>query len=49
MQSRSAWEAVLPALRATDEEIAESQQKAQQSAPFRQPGEKSNGQVIGLL
>ncbi|TYZ57211.1 hypothetical protein PybrP1_011161 [[Pythium] brassicae (nom. inval.)] len=49
VQSRSAWESVLPALRVTDEEIAESRQKAQQSAPFRKPGEKSSGQVIGLL
>lgn len=48
-QSRSAWENLIPALHVTEEEVAESRLKAQRSAPYRKPGEKNIGQIIGLL
>lgn len=48
-QSRSAWETLIPALHVTEEEITESRLKAQRNAPYRKPGEKNIGQIIGLL
>ncbi|KUF91477.1 Epidermal growth factor receptor substrate 15 [Phytophthora nicotianae] len=49
VQSRAAWEGLRSFLELSDEEIAESRQRAQAPMTYRKPGEKDLGQIIGLL
>lgn len=48
-KSRAAWEGLMSSLQMTEEEIAESRERAQWHVSFRRPGEKNAGQFIGLL
>ncbi|GLD95247.1 hypothetical protein PINS_up003891 [Pythium insidiosum] len=51
VQSRMAWENLIPALNLPDIDVQDSQLKAQRRVSCRRPGEKNEGvgQIIGLL